>query len=532
MTTLARNALHQARYAPKRRSGGLFLPAPVGGWNAVDPQGMMKPEYAVSMINFFPMENGLVTRGGSDVWCAMDSPVETLMEYKGGVARFAVSGGTIYTLPATQGGKPTATPVTGLTNSQMQHVQIGTPGGNFLWCCNGADAPRYYDGTEWKTAELTSTETGFSGTAIVNCCVYQNRLFLCAKDSLTLWYLGTQAIQGEAKPLFMGSYLTRGGYLMACANMPVDGGDGPDDYLVVVTSEGEALVFKGKNPDDATAWTMTGRFQFSRPLGYRCLQKFGGDLIVITEHGVAGVASMLSNELPGLKSSSTEKIQPLWADMTRGKSEAFGWQACIYHRRGLLFVNVVAGSLFGQLVLNLETHAWSKLQGWEGARCLLETAGEIWAGFGDSVRRLDVGFHDIGTSGEKTPVVGTVQQAFIFAGRKDRRKRYTLMRPYIICRNLPRLGAAIATDSVPVPRVVRQVMDFSGSPRTGATWNIAVWDVSEWGLREVDELKLRTRWVSLVGHGYSVSPVIEVSSQSGTVTYTGCDLQYEVGNAL
>ena len=129
-------------------------------------------------------------------------------------------------------------------------------------------------------------------------------------------------------------------------------------------------------------------------------------------------------------------------------------------------------------------------------------------------------------------MVGTVQQAFIFAGRKDRRKRYTLMRPYIICRNLPRLGAAIATDSVPVPRVVRQVMDFSGSPRTGATWNIAVWDVSEWGLREVDELKLRTRWVSLVGHGYSVSPVIEVSSQSGTVTYTGCDLQYEVGNAL
>lgn len=529
---IPRYALHKAHSAPQRRAGGLFIPAPIGGWNAVDPQGMMNAKYALSMINFFPMENGLVTRGGSDAWCGMASPVETLMEYKGGVARFAVSGGTIYTLPETQGGTATETAVTGLTNSRMQHVQMGTPGGNFLWCCNGADAPRYYDGTEWKTAELTSTETGFSGTAIVNCCVYQNRLFLCAKDSLTLWYLGTQAIQGEAKPLFMGSYLTRGGYLMACANMTVDGGEGPDDYLFVLTSEGEALLFKGRNPDSADTWVMAGRFQFSRPLGYRCMQKYGGDLIVITEHGVAGVASMLSNELPGLKGSSTEKIQPVWAEMAMGKGEAFGWQACIYHRRGLLFVNIVSGDKWGQWVLNLETHAWSKLQGWEGARCLLETAGEIWAGFGDSVRRLDVGFHDIGTSGEKTPVVGTVQQAFIFAGRKDRRKRYTLMRPYIICRNKPRMGAAIATDSVPVPRVVRQVMDFSGSPRTGAPWNIAVWNVSEWGLREVDELKLRTRWVSLVGHGYSVSPVIEVSSQSSTVTYTGCDLQYEVGNGL
>ena len=57
-----------ARYAIKRRSQSKFLPAPVLGLNTMDPPEIMKPGYATELINFWPNENGLTTRGGSSPW--------------------------------------------------------------------------------------------------------------------------------------------------------------------------------------------------------------------------------------------------------------------------------------------------------------------------------------------------------------------------------------------------------------------------------------------------------------------------------
>jgi hypothetical protein len=57
----------------------------------------------------------------------------------------------------------------------------------------------------------------------------------------------------------------------------VDGGDGPDDRAVFVTSEGEVIVYQGTNPSSATTWAKIGSYYIGKPLGRRCLEKFGGD---------------------------------------------------------------------------------------------------------------------------------------------------------------------------------------------------------------------------------------------------------------
>jgi hypothetical protein len=143
-------------------------------------------------------------------------------------------------------------------------------------------------------------------------------------------------VQGVAHPIPLGAYLERGGEVIMVGNVTVDGGYGPDDYFIAVTSEGEAVSFKGRDPSSADTWAMVGRFQFAKPMSKRSMVKYGGDLIILTEQGVAGVASMLSNELAGLSKAATEKIQPTWAALTRKYADYFGWQACIYHRMGLL----------------------------------------------------------------------------------------------------------------------------------------------------------------------------------------------------
>ena len=91
---LARRNMHIAPNAAQRKSQSVFLPAPLKGLNTVDAPGMMSAEYALSCVNFLPLENGLVTRGGTQPMSAsMPTDVTTVMGYTGGNGvLFGVSG--------------------------------------------------------------------------------------------------------------------------------------------------------------------------------------------------------------------------------------------------------------------------------------------------------------------------------------------------------------------------------------------------------------------------------------------------------
>lgn len=150
----SRAALMMQRQGAKRGSvlRTATVPAPIRGLNARDSIAEMKPTDALILDNFVPGTSDVALRLGYRAWATgITGPVETIMSYRSatGSKMFAVASGSVY--DASAFGPVGAAVLTGLSNSRLQTVNFGTPGGQFLLCVNGADPMHVYNGSAWST---------------------------------------------------------------------------------------------------------------------------------------------------------------------------------------------------------------------------------------------------------------------------------------------------------------------------------------------------------------------------------------------
>lgn len=142
--------------------------APVGGWNARDPLANMPSTDAVILDNFFCTPYDVVLRSGySNFATGLPGPVNSLTSYSppsaSGLKLFAYSGISVYDVTA--GGSAGIPVVTGLASDKWQHVNFGTPGGNFLVAVDGTDLPLLYNGTVWNNAQPAAFNTTVSSAS-------------------------------------------------------------------------------------------------------------------------------------------------------------------------------------------------------------------------------------------------------------------------------------------------------------------------------------------------------------------------------
>ena len=570
-----KTGLRAATYAPQRRTQAVFLPAPVLGLNTEDAPEIMQPGYAVDLVNWWPGENGLTTRGGSSPWCVGLNgwPVESLMVWNS-TTLFAAADTELYRLPPVPG--TDALPVlvkSGLNSARISSVNFGNDGGVFLCCCNGSDAPFYHDGAEWAECRLQDSKGGvFDGSDFFAVVSHLSRLWWLKKGSQSVFYGAPNAIQGRVYELPTGAYLTRGGSLVGMGILTQDGLLGSNDLLALVSSEGEVLLYSGTNPDEASAWRMVGKAQIARPLGGgRCCIPYETDLLVLTESGLVGIQKAVSQAFPGLRDGITEKVQSRWHSMV----EAYGtdgWSLCMYHLRGLIVVNAPGPLGHQQLVCNPKTKAWGELQGWERVSCFAEYQGCLVGGHGSAVFALDWQYADaVGGTDFHTgsgvwsvnaqdpegaewamsatdenggtwevwwsvpqPVLSRVQHGYVSPGG-SRKKRFTLARPYLLSAGQPEAHFALSCDFMGGVALARM---FDERPWGGAEWYTGAWasDVLDtggdtWSLPP-GERQMRSRWMQATGCGYFVAPLVMVKTGNQSVTYTGCEVQYETGNTL
>jgi len=366
--------------AQRRVSRAFNLPAPVGGINARDAYTDMSPEDAVNLVNVFPEANYVTVRRGHAQWATgIGQYVQTILVWQGltGVDQiFGASGAYIYDGSAS--GTATVA-VSGLTSAKWQWTNIETAGGMFLIAVNGADTAKSYDGTTWATPAIT----GVSSDTFVNVCQFKERLWFAQDNSLDLWYLGTQSIAGAATVFPMGSVFRRGGYVIGLGSFSRDAGEGPDDFFVIATNNGEVAVYQGTNPDSATTWSLVGIFTIGKPIGRRSMTRINGDLSIITQDGVVSMQAALQfDRSAGDKATITSKIQTLFGELSRDYFNNFGWQPCVYSRARYLIVNVpqVQDMTQIQLVMNTVTGSWCRFEGmnaecWAVANDLLYFGG-------------------------------------------------------------------------------------------------------------------------------------------------------------
>lgn len=477
-----------------RVSRGISIPSPVQGWDAITPLAEMPPERAIQLDNFFPQAGYIELRRDGIIHADTGTlaPVESGMAYHAPSSAndklFAASGTKIYDVTSAN----TAPAVlNGLTNARWQHVNFATSGGNFLWICNGVDAPRYWDGASWNVATITGGLADF-----VQAAVFKGRLWLAMVGKLDAAYLPVDSIQGEAAVFALSGVFSKGGFLQAIATWALDGGDGPDDYLAFISSRGQVAVYTGSLPSgEAADFALRGVYDMGPPIGRRCVTRVAGDLAVICQDGVLPLSqALITDRAASLNASITKLIQPVMNQSARDWGSNYGWQLTGYPKGTAAILNVPVAEGFEQrqYVMNTVTGAWCRYLG-QNANWFEVFKDRLFFG-GNDGRVYEADAAGLGVSGQ---LQADVRTAFNYCGRKGQLKRWTMCRPLLVTDGQiePSLTINVDFADAALPVAAQSVVP------TAAIYGQAIYGQAIYG----SSRQIVTDWHTVQGAGYCAS---------------------------
>ncbi len=495
-----------------------MLPPPTGGWNARDPLSAMKPEDAIVLDNIIPGDGAVRMRRGYSEWATglSGTYVETLMEYSpptGSPTLFAATPTTIYDVTASGAA---VSSVAAMSNGRWQHVNMATTGGNFLCCVNGQNNYRTYDGSSWT--DQGAALTGVTSSTLIHITSHKSRLWFTQANTLDLWYLATQAITGAATKFPVGPLCRLGGHILTTATWTKDGGDGMDDLFVIITNNGEVIVYNGTDPSDADAWSLVGVFRVAEPIGRRCMIKVGADLGIITSRGVALLSQIIGTNRSGQgKVAVSNKISGAYQSSYAAAGTSFGWQVVEYPRENLIIVNVPIAERVTQYqyVLNVETGSWCRFRGLN-AGCWSLLGDDLFFGGNDGiVYKYGPDYVD---NGDQIPWY--IQSAYTTL-KSPQTKRFCMARPLILGPSGYTPAVDLKTDyDTSVSSLPATVAASSGTP-WGSPWG------SPWGYASTPQ----GRWQAVEGWGQAASIAMS-GALSQEFVYNSCDLMWEPGTFL
>ncbi len=497
--------------------------APVNGWNARDPLAAMKPEDAVYLDNWWPTPTSVNLRKGSDDWVTgITGNVETLMAYNGPTGSselFACANNNIYDVSSSGAVGPAESAGT-ITSNRWQYTQFVNSGGTYLVAVNGTDNLRLYNGSAWTVVTGVSSPaiTGVATTDLVHVTVHKNRLWFVEDNSLSAWYLGTQAVSGAATEFDVSSQCRKGGYLVAMGTWTLDAGDGVDDYLVFVTSEGEVLVYQGTDPASAATWAIRGRWEIGNPIGRRCLLKFAGDLLIACQDGVMPLSRALISSRVNPRVALTNRIQFAMSQAATLYGINFGWEMILFPTENMLILNVPTSSTTAdQFAMNTISGAWCRFQNWN-AFCWEYFNEELYFGANGKVIKAWSGNDDSGNN-----IVADGLSAFNYFDSR-RQKNFTLIRPIVAASALPPLALAVNYDF----KTDAPIGLISGSNPSSSLWDSGTWDSAVWGGGET----IYRAWQGARGIGFCAATRLRYEGKGYDVSWISTDYVYREGGIL
>lgn len=499
------------------------LPPPIGGWNRRDNLPDMDIKDAIVLDNWIPDTNKLKSRPGFSLHAtiaATATAVETLIQYvpsnTANAKLFAAIPSAIYDVTANVTASSTAAVVTGLTNGRWQSDHMINTAGAFLVLVNGADQPRKFDGTTWATCSVSAS--GLTRTNLISVHNHMNRLWFIEENQPWVWYLPTSQVEGvlvQFLPPFR-----KGGKLMAMGSWTRDGGAGPDDFAVFVSSRGECVIYAGTDPSSNTTSALVGVYNIPDVIGRRCLIPAGAELGILTMQGLVPLSQVMGmSEGAAARSAFTDKISGQFKEQFFTTGSLFGWQCIEYPRGNLLIINVPLTERVAQhqYVMNINTGSWCRFTG-INAGCWSILGTNIYFGGNDSkVYRFDNGNIDISTN-----IVGTVQHAYSLF-KTIQTKRFTMARPIFNAPAAYNPPVVVLTNYDTSPPAINVLVASS----SGTQWNAGQWDTFQWAGGSVTTLG----WQGIAGEGRAGSIAFGVSA-SEELIYNGCDVGYEKGGVL
>ena len=505
-------------------SSNYTLASPIGGLNVRDSLDTMNSYDAIVMDNYIPTETKVALRKGYRSYAALKTKIYTLIEFKKTAYNrlFACGGGKVWDISSKHSIKEVAS---AFNNSQWQYVQFR----NRLIMVNGYDKPQtFYINDEGKDywGDIAFNADNLQLSKLVNVCVSKQRLFFVEKGTFNAWYTqGVGEVQGSLIKFDMSSVFCKGGELITIASWTQDAGKGVDDLTAFITSEGEVAIYSGSEPANADDWHLRGVYQLSRPIGYRCILPYQGDIVIISEDGYIPMSKALSlDKANSSQIAFSDKIRGLVLERTKISGNKFGWQGIIYGRGGYAIFNVPIAQQFEQHVVNINTGAWCRFTNIRSF-CWGLFGGRIYFGSDEGVFIFDEGYSDNGTH-----IYGVVEQAYSDLGCNNL-KRIQLINPR-------------TKSSTKYALVVYTNMDFANQDKAYAE-NIGYAGITKWGdvkWSSIDKQigtkwatlkgKIRSQWIGNSATGFKASVVFKTKTRGNLIEWYDTGFRYEQGSSI
>lgn len=500
------------------------VPAPVGGVNARDALAQMPETDAIICDNWFCSPSYVAVRNGCQSWATgLPDVVETVMAYNGLsiLKKFAVSNNSIYEI--TNQGAVGAAVVSGLGTSRLQHAMFNAGSGNVLVWANGADTPQWYNGTTW--ANTTISGVGLTAANLITVTVHQQRCWYIEKNTMNVWYSASQAFQGTLTVFPLGQLFKQGGYLMQMASWTIDNVAGINAYAAFITSEGEVAIYQGYDPSQLSTWSLVGVFKIGRPIGRRCITKFGSDVLCITADGLTPLSkALLTDRTQGSAATVTYKILNAINTDVQNYAGNFGWQVIEHPIGNKLIINVpeVEDSTSHQWVKNVvrqDDGGWSRFRNWN-AFCWEVQQDSLYFGSDQAVYLADIGTSDAGN-----PIVADCLPAYSYFGVPGQQKSWEFARPIF-------QASATIQPVITLNVDYANVMPSSIPLLSGgvALWDVSPWDVTPWG--DIAPSITVKNWQGITGLGYAASGRISLQTQGIACQWYSTDYLFKPGGPL
>jgi hypothetical protein len=500
-------------------------PPPTGGWNTIAPLMGMPPQFAVTLDNWVPMEGSLAMRPGWRAWATgMPGRIGGLMAYNSGANHqvFAASGTGLYDV--TGPGAVAAPVTTGITSIGAQGLQVAAGGGNFLLVFNGTSAEQQFDGTTW------APWTGTGAPRLTWANQFKTRIMCGRSDVLSFWYGPPVSIGGAFIEFPLQGVCSLGGGVAGGGSWTLDGGNGPDDYFVCITTEGEMVVFKGTDPSSTTAWGLVGKWNLPRPIGNRFLHPFGGDVLVLTEGGIYAVGAIVSSGADAAilpTKAYTRLIEPSFLELVRERRDLDGWGLVGMGARGLWVLNVPWGPRDAQqIAFHASTGACGRWLGIPASCWLSSRIGDFC---GDAEQGRVLRFGDDTTDGGNS-ISAEALTAFSPFGAAAQLKAFRLAMPVMADADIGAVQIEMALDwrapeAQAISRGPAAPPLAPNESEAGMRWDVDDWDEGKWagGGRAIRV------WRAVRGIGQSGAIRLRVQASEASPQWFGTGVVFEVG---
>ena len=369
------------------------IPPPIGGKNTRDPLHLMPATDAVQLKNLFPGDDTADLRGGYTEQASLtgvgsSTNIETLFQLKSGSAEHALaaSNGGLYSWHSTPAEVVAASTYTSDRWNWATFADSASPTTTRLLAVNGEDTPWTYTTSghsSWVFVDQSGnalTEENYIGVQ-----TFKNRVYMWEKDSRDFWFGPLGKIPGNTAATGLTRFPLSGirgaqGNLIAIEAWTRDAGDGPDDFIVFVTDEGNVIVYQGSNPGDAAAWSLVGVYSIPAPIDTRCVKKVIGDIWILTKEDLYPLSQVIQTQ--GIAGSQSKLVQDV-KDAYNAYASLSGWEIMVWPDDSKAFINIPTSATESrQWAINTRTIAYCDYEGWQ-ARCFGLFDGRAYFGSTD-----------------------------------------------------------------------------------------------------------------------------------------------------